>query len=199
MLCLARLMRCAMVASGTRNAWAISAVVKPPTARRVSAIAEGGVSAGWHDMNSSSNVSSCSSGASRSGRRHHGAVMERAFGFTARACALAAHVIGPAPHRDLDQPAARMRRHAVLRPSQRRGDQRFLHRIFGSGEVAAKTPQDGAEHLRRERAQQGLDHLRLMYQRNSGGGPLITSRTSIAMFSGLPPAAGAADASAAIA
>ena len=36
--CLARLIRWAMVASGTRNAAAICAVVRPPTARRVSAI-----------------------------------------------------------------------------------------------------------------------------------------------------------------
>ena len=46
MLCFARLIRCAIVASGTRNAFAISAVVRPPTARSVSAIADGGVSAG---------------------------------------------------------------------------------------------------------------------------------------------------------
>ena len=41
MLALARLIRCAIVASGTRNALAISAVVSPPTARRVSAMADG--------------------------------------------------------------------------------------------------------------------------------------------------------------
>ena len=46
MLCLARLIRCAMVASGTRKAFAISAVVKPPTARRVRAIADGRLRAG---------------------------------------------------------------------------------------------------------------------------------------------------------
>jgi hypothetical protein len=46
MLCLALLIRWAMVASGTRKAWAISAVVKPPTARSVRAIAEAGVNAG---------------------------------------------------------------------------------------------------------------------------------------------------------
>ncbi|GIU90476.1 MAG: hypothetical protein KatS3mg010_1575 [Acidimicrobiia bacterium] len=44
--CFARLIRCAMVASGTRNARAISAVVSPPTARSVSATCDGGVSAG---------------------------------------------------------------------------------------------------------------------------------------------------------
>ena len=46
MLCLARLIRWAMVASGTRKARAISAVVRPPTARRVSASWEAGESAG---------------------------------------------------------------------------------------------------------------------------------------------------------
>jgi hypothetical protein len=46
MLCFARLMRCPIVDSGTRNAFAISAVVRPPTARSVSAIADAGVGAG---------------------------------------------------------------------------------------------------------------------------------------------------------
>jgi hypothetical protein len=44
--CFARLIRCAMVASGTRNALAISAVDRPPTDRNVSAIAEAAVRAG---------------------------------------------------------------------------------------------------------------------------------------------------------
>jgi hypothetical protein len=46
MRCFARLIRCAIVASGTRNAFAISAVVKPPRARNVSAIADAAVRAG---------------------------------------------------------------------------------------------------------------------------------------------------------
>src|ERR1700724_2069242 len=58
MLCFARLIRCAIVASGTRNALAISAVVKPPTARRVRAIAEDEVRAGWQHMNNKISVSS---------------------------------------------------------------------------------------------------------------------------------------------
>ncbi len=58
MRCLARLMRLAMVSSGTRNAVAISAVVRPPTARRVSGIAELGVSTGWQQRNSSASESS---------------------------------------------------------------------------------------------------------------------------------------------
>ena len=51
-------MRCAIVASVTRKALAISAVVRPPTARRVRAMALGGVSDGWHARNSSARLSS---------------------------------------------------------------------------------------------------------------------------------------------
>ena len=51
MLCFARLIRWAIVASGTRNAPVISAVLRPPTARSVSAIAEAGVSVGCAHMN----------------------------------------------------------------------------------------------------------------------------------------------------
>ena len=60
MLCFARLMRWAIVDSGTRNALAISAVVSPPTARSVSAMADDDVSAGWQHMKSRMSVSSCS-------------------------------------------------------------------------------------------------------------------------------------------
>ena len=58
MLAFARVIRCAIVASGIRNAVAISAVVSPPTARSVSAIALGVVSDGWQHMNNSASVSS---------------------------------------------------------------------------------------------------------------------------------------------
>ena len=56
--CLARLIRRVIVASGTRNARAISAVVRPPTARSVSAICDAGDSAGWQHRKSSTSVSS---------------------------------------------------------------------------------------------------------------------------------------------
>ena len=46
MVRLARLIRCAMVASGTRYASAICRVVRPPTARSVNATADAGLSAG---------------------------------------------------------------------------------------------------------------------------------------------------------
>ena len=62
MRCLARLMRWAIVASGTRKAFAISAVVSPPTARRVRASCEGTDSEGWQHRNRSVSVSSWSEG-----------------------------------------------------------------------------------------------------------------------------------------
>jgi hypothetical protein len=65
MLFLARLIRCAMVPSGTMNALAISAVVNPPIARNVSAIAEVTVKAGWQHMKSKTTVSSSSKVGSR--------------------------------------------------------------------------------------------------------------------------------------
>ena len=91
MRCLARLMRRVMVASGTRNARAISAVVRPPTARRVSAICDAGDRTGWQHMNSRMSVSSASAagrsaaGASHcSGRVHRAAPSSRRW----RACSL---------------------------------------------------------------------------------------------------------------
>ncbi len=63
MVRLAREIRCAIVASGTRKARAICAVVSPPTARSVSAMADAGLSAGWQQRLRSSSVSSdCSVG-----------------------------------------------------------------------------------------------------------------------------------------
>ncbi|CAM5255657.1 hypothetical protein STANM309S_01499 [Streptomyces tanashiensis] len=57
--CLARLIRCAMVGSGTRKAAAICAVVRPPTARRVSAILLGGGDrSGWQQRKSRDRESS---------------------------------------------------------------------------------------------------------------------------------------------
>jgi hypothetical protein len=53
-------MRWAIVASGTRKARATWAVVRPPTARSVKAIAEAGVNAGWQHMKRTIRVSSSS-------------------------------------------------------------------------------------------------------------------------------------------
>jgi hypothetical protein len=75
--CLARLMRWATVASGTRNARAISAVVSPPTARRVRATWEGGVSDGWQHSSSRVRVSSTAGASSGSGAAIAAAVSSR--------------------------------------------------------------------------------------------------------------------------
>src|SRR5205823_14842246 len=55
---LAREIRCPIVASLTPNAFAISPVPSPPTARNVSATADDGDNAGWQHMNSSARLSS---------------------------------------------------------------------------------------------------------------------------------------------
>ena len=54
----ARVIRCAIVVSGTRNACAISGTVSPPRSRSVSAIRASGASAGWQQVNRSRSRSS---------------------------------------------------------------------------------------------------------------------------------------------
>ena len=54
----ARTSRCASVGSGTRNARAISGVVRPPSVRSVSATAASGASAGWQHVKISRSWSS---------------------------------------------------------------------------------------------------------------------------------------------
>ncbi len=69
---LARLIRWPTVASGTRKALATSAVVRPPTTRRVSATCDCGDSAGWQHRNSRVSESSCSPGPSPAATRASG-------------------------------------------------------------------------------------------------------------------------------
>ena len=64
---LARTSRCAMVASGTRNAREISAVSRPPSRRRVSATWASTASAGWQQVNMSRSRSSCTGPTSSTG------------------------------------------------------------------------------------------------------------------------------------
>ena len=205
MRCLARLIRCAIVASGTRNALAISAVVRPPTARSVSAIADGRVSAGWQHMKSRiervvRSIDGALEVTARVGRRHEpvGRPRRTTAASRRRRASSAAQVIGHAPRGDLNQPAARVVRHALARPLQRGGEQRLLHRVFRGGEVA-EAPDHGAEHLRRQLAQQVLaGEVAGAAVTRRRAAPLITWRTSIGMFIGLPPGPGAAEARAAI-
>ena len=57
-LAFARVIRWAIVVSGTRNAWAISATVSPPSSRRVRATLASGASAGWQQVKMSRSRSS---------------------------------------------------------------------------------------------------------------------------------------------
>jgi len=111
-------------------------------------------------------------------------------------------IIGHPPHRDLEEPAARVGRDPLLRPLRGRRDERFLNRVLRGREVPV-TPRDRAEHLRCEVAQQVPEIRRRRPCRGVGihasaAGALMTCRTSIGMTSGLPPGPGAADAFAAI-
>src|SRR6266516_4284784 len=128
--CLARLMRWATVASGTRNARAISAVVSPPTARSVKATWEGGVSDGW--QHSSSGVRVPPAGG------------------------LVAPQLGPPAGGHGDQPARRVGGHALGRPLRRRAQQRLLHGVL-AGVEAAVAPDQHAQDPWRQLAQQLLD------------------------------------------
>jgi len=94
---------------------------------------------------------------------------------------------------------ARIVGHALMRPLERRRDERFLHRIFGFRKITEATDHR-AEHLRRQIAQQALGKRAIgpPCHSSSSDGPLITWRTSIGMFMGAPPSPGAADAHAAI-
>ena len=87
-----------------------------------------------------------------------------------------------------------------LRPLNGGRHQCLLNRVLSGGEVA-ETADDRAENLRRQLAQQMLSVgvQRRRGHSSSSGGPLITCRTSIGMFIGVPPGPGAADALAAIA
>ena len=170
------------------NALAISAVVSPPTARSVRAIAEAGVSAGWQHMNSTVNVSS-SVGHLEARRLPQGG--DR---LPVPAGLLAPPLVDQPPLGGLDQPATRAGRDAVPRPVHGRREQRLLDGILGGVEVAVPAGEH-AEDLRRELAQQGLDVGLALSAHASAA---HSSRTWIGCCSATPPGPGTAEYLAAI-
>src|SRR5262249_54109690 len=102
-----------------------------------------------------------------------------------------ANLVGDAPRRDVDQPAAWILGHALGRPLCRRREEGFLHRVLRRREVAV-APHHHAQNIGRQLAEEDRDHS------SRSGGTVITCRTSIGMLRGFPPEPGAADAWAAI-
>ena len=101
----ARTSRCAIVGSGTRNARAISSVVRPPSVRSVSATCASSASAGWQHVKISSSRSSANAVSSMSSSA--AAPARRAGCVFSREGALAPDAV--------DRAVAR-RRHAARRP-----------------------------------------------------------------------------------
>jgi hypothetical protein len=153
-------MRWAMVASGTRNALAISAVVSPPTAdlgrrqpadgaqrerdrrrrrqRRMAA----------HEEHDQRVVPIGDLGCRR--------LLPRREPLPVSPRLLAPPLVDQPPRRGLDEPPARMLRDSVSRPVPGRREQGLLDGVLGGGEVAGAAGQQ-AEDLRRQLAQQVLD------------------------------------------
>ena len=132
MRCLARLTRWAIVASGTKKALAISAVVRPPTALSVRAICDGGVKAGWQHSSSRIRVSSRSGSGSFPGSRLSSAGGDPKARRSSR-CApgtLAPYLVDQAAGGDGDQPGPGVIGCAVVLPVPGRGDERFLNGVF---------------------------------------------------------------------
>ena len=167
--CLARLILAAMVASGTRNARAISAVVRPPTARSVRAVWEAAVSAGWQHRNSRTSVSSVSgtSSGDASAVAAADSRSRRAWSLRIRSISRRDATVG--------QPAARVVRHSLGRPLHGGSEYGLLHGVLAVLEPAMPAHQR-AEDLRRELTQQVLE----CWHRHASNGPSanITCRTS---------------------
>ena len=182
MLCLARLIRCAIVASGTRNALrdlggrqAADGAQRQRDRgrrreRRVAAHEEQHERVVALDAGSSDRpAATCCSGGTRL----------TTMCLAAAARGLAADVIGHAPRRDLDQPAARVVGHAVARPLRRRGDQRLLHRVLarrrsrGTGGSPRRAPaaRGRAAGARRGGPATGASQQILRAARSSPGAP----------------------------
>ena len=128
-------------ASGTRNARAISSVVRPPSRRSVSATRASGDSTGWQAVKIRRSRSSptSSSSASRSGSPlgpGGSRARARAPRLLRQSCGAAPHQVDRAVLGGGHQPGARVVRDAGLRPLLERRDERVLGELLGQADVA---------------------------------------------------------------
>ena len=136
---LVRSSRCDSVASETRNARAISAVLRPATVRRVRATRLSSAIAGWQQVNSSRSRSSENGSSSGRGPLRH---QRRLLQLGPFGGASAQHVEGAvAGHRG--EPGRRVAGQAVGRPPRQRRLDRVLHAVLGQVPVAGDPDQAG--------------------------------------------------------
>ena len=131
----ARLMRWAIVVSGTTKARAISPVVSPPSSRSVRANRAGGASAGWQQVKIRRRRSSCTAMTS-SGSACWNSCAAWAWRSSRVASRRNRSTILRRGRRD--DPAGRAGRQALGRPPLRGDDERFLHALFGEIDVAER-------------------------------------------------------------
>ncbi len=148
---LARTIRWAMVGSGTRNARAISSVVRPPSKRSVSATRASVERTGWQAVNTRRRRSSPMSSSMRGVEIRRGSLLlglelaSRAPRACARAAVLRRSTVDRAMLRGGHEPGARVVRDARLRPLLERGDERVLREILGQADVAHDPRETGDE------------------------------------------------------
>ena len=192
----ARVIRCAIVASSTRKARAISAVVSPPTARSVSAIADVSVSAGWQHMKSTVSVSS--SPASRLARAARRAASSSRRPATAHSAAGRAAAAPPSassqPRGFSGTPSRGQRSAAAITPPAPRPPRRRSRPAGGPARQGPAAPAGAAGPRQRRDARAAGGRLEVFVHLGSVRRPSsITCRTWIGCCIGLPPAPGTAE------
>ena len=151
MRCFARLIRCAIVASGTRNALAISAgrepAHRPQRERELRRDRQRGMAAEEQERERVVTVGPLVG----SSDLHRGVRL-----LPAPSRALAPPSVDEAPGGDRDEPRPRIVGHTAVGPLQPRGEQRLLYGVLARVELAVPAHQC-PEDLRRELPQQVLD------------------------------------------
>ena len=198
MRCLARLIRCAIVASGTRNAAAISAVRepahRPQRQRDRRARGQRRMAAQEQQPQRVVPIAEPVSSARRRGLR----LQQLAGLLPAAARVVGAPDVDQPAGRDRDQPRLRAVRQALLGP---RSSAAASSASWTASSAVSKSRYRRATTARTRgassRSRSSTDGAGHPGQASAGGGPMI-GRTSIGMPSGAPPTPGAADALAAI-